>query len=121
MRFEGVAVYCINLWHFRRGGAMALPGIGIITGRSGIKNGDLLQHEFGHILQYRQCGFIFYWFRIAPSSLASALKAKRVPEHRHMQNWTEWTANLLSYHHGIIRIIRSGKRETGISHPRVIC
>jgi len=98
-KFEGTKVICLNAWKFRRGAAITLPGIGIITGKTASLNQGLLRHEFGHILQYRQCGFFLYWFRIAPLSLFSAWKAGRNHKYIHMQCWTEWTANLLCFHY----------------------
>jgi len=32
----------------------------------------MMQHEFGHILQYRKIGAYAYWHVIAPESLTSA-------------------------------------------------
>ncbi len=99
MRYEGVRVVCLNAGWFRKGAAVALPGIGIITGKSGYNDNGMLRHEFGHILQYRKNGFFFFWFRIAPASLRSAVKAGRDSKYSHMSCWTEWTANLLSFHY----------------------
>ncbi len=96
-RFENVRLIPFNVGVFRKGAAVTIPGIGIIAGDAGIRNQDLLQHEFGHILQYRKWGFLFYWTRIAPSSLMSASKAGRDKSWHHMKCWTEWSANRLSY------------------------
>jgi len=98
-RFEGVRLICLNAGDFRKGAAVALPGIGIITGKSNLQNENLLRHEFGHFLQYRNIGFLFYWGRIAPVSLRSALKARKKRDYNHMSCWTEWSANLLSYNY----------------------
>ncbi len=98
-KFEGIKLIPINAGHLRHGAAVTIPGIGIISGKTGIKQRDLLRHEFGHILQFREWGFIFYWFRIAPASLLSARKANKTIFYKHMGCWTEWSANLLSYHY----------------------
>lgn len=95
-RFEGVCLISINAGIFRKGAAVTIPGVGIIAGDAGIRNPDLLRHEFGHILQYRKWGFVFYWTKIAPVSLKSARKANRDRYYRHMDCWTEWSANRLS-------------------------
>ncbi|HPG34397.1 MAG: hypothetical protein H6541_02165 [Lentimicrobiaceae bacterium] len=97
LQFEGIRIVCINAFLFRRGAAVTIPGVGIITGKSGACDINLLRHEFGHILQFRQQGACFYWCYIAPASLLSAIKAHRHYAYRHMSCWTEWSANLLSY------------------------
>jgi hypothetical protein len=96
-RFENISLIPLNAGIFKRGAAVTIPGLGIITGNAGIKNHDLLRHEFGHILQFRKWGFLFYWFRIAPDSVLSARKAIKSKTYNHMDCWTEWSANLLSY------------------------
>lgn len=98
-KFEGINLICINAGNFRRGAAVALPGIGIISGKESLKQPDLLRHEFGHMLQFREWGFFFYWTRIGPASLLSARKAIKEKTHIHMHCWTEWSANRLSYHY----------------------
>lgn len=98
-RFEGIHLISINAGNFRRGAAVTIPGLGIITGDSGVEDTDLLRHEFGHIVQYRKWGFVFYWTKIAPVSLRSARRANIDKSYRHMDCWTEWSANLLSYHY----------------------
>ena len=69
-KFEGINLIRLNAGNFRRGAAVTLPGIGIISGNDGLKQPDLLRHEFGHMLQYRKWGFFFYWTRIAPKVLS---------------------------------------------------
>lgn len=95
--FEGVRVYSVNFGFFRHGAAVTIPGIGIITGSKFAHDEGLLKHEFGHILQYRKWGFLFYWFRIAPVSLLSALKSRINPKFNHMHTWTERSANYLAW------------------------
>lgn len=98
-RFENIRLIPFNAGVFKKGAAMTVPGLGIIAGNAGIENHDLLRHEFGHILQLRKWGFLFYWFRIAPNSVLSAHKANKIKTYNHMDCWTEWSANLLSYHY----------------------
>ena len=95
--FEGVRVYTCNIRKFNHGAACTIPGIGIIVGISQVGNTDLLRHEFGHILQQKQKGFLYYWIKIVPVSVWSAFRTSLTRKHIHMHTWTEWTANLLSY------------------------
>ena len=96
-RFEGIRVLTLNNNRFNKGSAVTIPGIGIIVGVKQINNTRLLVHEFGHILQWRLKGTLFYWIRIAPVSLWSAIKTSLSKKHIHMHTWTEWQANRLSY------------------------
>ena len=91
--FEGIRIFALNTNGFNRGSAITIPGIGIFLGAKQINNTGLLRHEFGHILQCRQKGVLFFWFRIAPVSLLSAFKTRINKEHIHMCTWTEWSAN----------------------------
>lgn len=99
-KFEGQKVFESKLLgnidgHYR---AFTAPERGIIVAKgvftSGKKDGvALLQHEFGHILQYRMVGSDAYWNVIAPESFASAsLTSYRA----HDNFWTETWANFLS-------------------------
>lgn len=97
--FEGVRVYTLNFGLFRKGAAMTLPGLGIFIGLYSTDNIDLLRHEFGHILQYREWGFIRFYWSIAPASLRSANRANKDSSFVHMDTWCEWSANRLSYHY----------------------
>ena len=73
------------------------PGRGILVSK-GVLTGEgsqgraLLQHEFGHILQFREVGAKAYYSLIAPASLASACRS----EIKHDCFWTETWANYLS-------------------------
>lgn len=78
---------------------MTIPGIGIFVDTGKVNNIDLLRHEYGHILQYRKWGARAFWFSIAPTSLKSAYQAHKNPGFRHMDTWTEWSANRLAYHY----------------------
>lgn len=97
IKFEGVTVFVVNTKSFNRGAAVTIPGVGIFVGRKSFQNVDLLRHEFGHILQFRQKGFFNFWFKIAPPSLRSAFLSSKKENHIHMHTWTEYTANQLSY------------------------
>lgn len=75
-----------------------MPDQGIIVAdgvfTSGGKAGKaMMQHEFGHVLQYRKVGSYAYWHVIAPESLASASLTSSA-SHDHF--WTETWANYLS-------------------------
>lgn len=83
--------------HYR---AVTIPERGIIAAESvftsGLKDGTaMMQHEFGHILQYRGFGSAAYWHVIAPESLASAT----IKPLSHYKFWTETWANYLSKGH----------------------
>jgi len=71
--------------------------VGIFIGEKHADNIDLLRHEFGHILQRQQKGFLYFWIKVAPASLKSAKQASRNRNKIHMHTWTEWSANNLSY------------------------
>ena len=80
--------------------AVTIPERGIIAAEgvftSGLKDGTaMMQHEFGHILQYRGFGSAAYWHVIAPESLASAI----IKPSSHYKFWTETWANYLSKGH----------------------
>ena len=97
-RFEGVNVFeskslgSIN----NEFGGITIPERGIIVGEgvftSHKKYGTaLVQHEFGHILQYREVGPHAYWGIIAPESVATSFD-----DSFHRNYWTETWANYLS-------------------------
>lgn len=78
--------------------AFTVPDQGIIVAdgvfTSGGKAGKaMMQHEFGHVLQYRKVGSYAYWHVIAPESLASASLTSSAS---HDYFWTETWANYLS-------------------------
>jgi RHS repeat-associated protein len=92
--FEGVRVRELNVGKFNEGAAMTIPNFGIIIGKSHKTDIELLRHEFGHILQYNLWGSFKYWTIVVPTSLFSA---SFNDWDAHMQKWTEWSANRLSY------------------------
>ena len=91
--FEKIAVYELPLWE-KKSWAVALPGFGIIIGKGKFSTTKhTLRHEFGHILQAKKWGFLFFYIFVATLSVKSALNKK----HYHQDTWTEWSANILSY------------------------
>lgn len=56
----------------------------------------MMQHEFGHILEYRIIGPQAYWSVIAPESFCSASLSSCDAHHKY---WTETWANYLSKKH----------------------
>jgi len=95
--FEGVRLFTLDIRRFNRGTACTIPGIGIFVGKKQVSNTGLLRHEFGHILQSRQNGVLYFWMRIAPSSIWSVFLTVLDKRHKHMHTRAEWTANRLSY------------------------
>lgn len=98
--FEGQNVFesskLGNIDNVFRGFTVPERGIIVAEGvfTSGKKNGmAMMQHEFGHILQYRKIGAYAYWHVIAPESLTSAAFSSYV---EHGKFWTETWANYLS-------------------------
>ena len=102
-QYEGVNVFESQLLgsvipgHATHYGAVTIPERGIITGEgvftSGLRDGAaMIQHEFGHILQYRMIGSYAYWHVIAPESLVNATFFPKT----HGKFWTETWANYLS-------------------------
>lgn len=77
---------------------MALPGIGIFIHPGEVENISLLRHEYGHILQARKWGKLFFYRHIAWESLNSARRSIHDVSFNHQHTWTEWTANRLSYY-----------------------
>lgn len=102
-KFEGVNVYetktCGSLIdpEINHYGAMTVPERGIIAGEGVFTSGKMagkamMQHEFGHILQYRKVGSLAYWSIIAPESFTNATLFPS----SHKTFWTETWANYLS-------------------------
>ena len=96
-KFEGVNVFESK----RMGNIKTIPERGIIVGKGVFTSGELkgtamLQHEFGHILQYRQVGTKAYYSVIAPESLFSATRSRFDSLYSHDYFWTETWANFLS-------------------------
>lgn len=55
----------------------------------------MMRHEFGHVLQYKNIGFVKYYGVLAPASLSSATNNLN----NHNLFWTETWANYLSYNY----------------------
>ena len=84
--------------HGTKYGGITIPERGIIVGKgvftSQIPEGTaMMQHEYGHILQYLKVGPKAYYSIIAPESLASATFTSVKSHHSF---WTETWANYLS-------------------------
>ncbi len=99
-KYEGVNVFeskeLGTYYHSRNewSGGVTLPGKGIIVGQGVYsRNYDpqLMQHEFGHILQSRRVGTGTFYGIIGKGSLISAAF-----NHSHNTYWTETWANYLS-------------------------
>ena len=98
-KFEGVNLYEANI---PEGSAATLPGRGIILSKgqysihsSSLYTKQLLQHEFGHILQARKVGMVAYYSIIAKESFISA-SFDGINGWSHDLFWTETWANYLS-------------------------
>ena len=102
-KFEGTNLYESSM--MPDGAAATLPGRGIILskGQYTLKSNarytqELLQHEFGHILQAKKVGLKAYYAIIAPESLGSAIKST-YGNWNHNTFWTETWANYLSHNY----------------------
>lgn len=96
--FFGVSCFTSTLGELKNRAAIAIPGIGIFIHPKDEHNIDLLRHEFGHILQAKKWGKVFFYRHIARESINSARRAHGDPSFVHQHTWTEWTANRLSYY-----------------------
>lgn len=81
-----------------------VPDVGIIVGKGTYTSGsdigkELLQHEYGHVLQYKRVGAKAYYSVITPESIASASYSNYNPLYNHDSFWTETWANYLSKHY----------------------
>jgi hypothetical protein len=75
-----------------------LPGRGIYVAPGTYGNSnylDLMQHEYGHILQAKMIGNVAFYSTIAPASTVSA-NLNGIGGHSHKNYWTETSANYLS-------------------------
>ena len=92
-KFEDVKVYETNLLcsgKYKYG--VSLPPSKIVVGTGAYNNSnflDLLQHEYGHILQAKVFGLKAYYGIIAPASL----KSMSTNSSMHYKYWTEILAN----------------------------
>ena len=97
-KYQGVLIYeSPRLGYGYNSGGIALPGIGIIVGVGAFSNQldiGLVQHEYGHFLQYRLIGWFRFYLMVGIPSLFSAwTKWHKKP---HQLYWTELWANHLS-------------------------
>lgn len=84
--------------------AFTLPDIGIfaadgVFSSSAIDGKVMMQHEFGHVLQYRIVGKKFYYGVIAKESAMNCKKIWPYNGISHSKYWTETWANYLSKHY----------------------
>ncbi len=96
--FEGVKIYESS--YFNDGKGISIPELGIFIGKGVFsKNADpwLIKHEFGHMLQKRNNGFIKFYTQIAFISLWSATKQMMTKNYRHHLHPVEISANQLAY------------------------
>ena len=96
--FFGVSCFISTVGELKNRAAIAIPGIGIFIHPKDVHNISLLRHEFGHMLQARKWGKLFFYRFVAPESVSSVRKSCRDSSHNHQHTWTEWTANRLAYH-----------------------
>lgn len=92
---EGVRI--IQQVAIRANTAFTLPGFGIVVHPSVAGDIDLLCHEFGHILQARAWGLIYYYNTVAPASIESFNKSLITSGYSHDDTWTEWSASRMAY------------------------
>ena len=79
-----------------RGAGVTLPGKGIFVNPGAYSlnlDNELMQHEFGHVLQAKLVGKTAFYTKIGPASLASAT----INPQQHSRFWTEVWANNLSF------------------------
>jgi hypothetical protein len=96
--FAGVSCFTSTIGELKNRAAVALPGIGIFIHPNDVKNISLLRHEYGHILQAKKWGTLFFYRSIAKESFFSARRSNQDSSFIHQHTWTEWTANRLSYY-----------------------
>ena len=96
--FFGVSYFTSTIGELKNRAAIAIPGVGIFVHPKDAKNIPLLRHEFGHILQAKKWGKIFFYRYVATESINSVRRSNRDSSFNHQHTWTEWTANRLSYH-----------------------
>ena len=106
-QYQGVDVYesesmgSYSLSKNHGSGGITLPGRGIIVGNGVVSRAydfQLLNHEFGHILQAKEWGLSAFYSEIAPESLHSAIceTVRGENNYQHKTFWTETYANYLS-------------------------
>jgi hypothetical protein len=111
-KYEGVNIYeSAKLGEGRYSGGITLPGRGIIVGKGVMTRNmypELMQHEFGHILQAREVGLKAFYTVIGKESLISAsMHGKNGWNHNTF--WTETWSNHISSNHFGSRYIMSSE------------
>ena len=71
--------------------AFAIPGIWIFIHTKDAKIISLIRHEFGHILQSKKWGKLFFYRFIATESIISVRRSNKDSSFHHQHTWTEWT------------------------------
>ncbi|MEZ4772740.1 MAG: RHS repeat-associated core domain-containing protein [Bacteroidia bacterium] len=108
--YEGVNVYeSKSLGSGSLSGGITLPGYGITVGKGVFSQNlfpELMQHEFGHILQSNMVGLYAFYKVIGIESLASASR-DGIGGYSHNTFWTETWANYLSQNYFGNRYISS--------------
>jgi hypothetical protein len=106
-KFEGTNLYESSM--MPEGAAATLPGRGIVLSKGQYTlnstsqyTQELLQHEFGHILQANKVGLKAFYQVIAPESLASAAR-DGMNGWKHNAFWTETWSNYLSHNYFGVR------------------
>ena len=69
----------------------------IFTSPEDCRNTPLLRHEFGHVLQARRYGYLWFYLFTGPKSLVSACLEQAGRRYQHKNARVEKEANLLSY------------------------
>ncbi|WP_200586667.1 hypothetical protein [Pedobacter segetis] len=96
--FEGVKIYESKF--IDHGHGITLPNFGIfLSPETFSKQKDLwlVKHEFGHILQHRELGFIKFYLKIGLPSLWSAIKQNLLENYYHQNHAVEREANDKSF------------------------
>lgn len=98
--FENTKIYETKF--IGEGHGITLPNFGIFLfpGTYSLqKDLWLVKHEFGHILQYQEMGFIKFYLKIGVPSFWSAIKQSLYKNYHHQTHKVELDANRKSYHH----------------------
>ncbi|OAQ38162.1 hypothetical protein A5893_15295 [Pedobacter psychrophilus] len=96
--FENIRIFESKF--IKNGHGITLPNFGIFLSPETFslqKDLWLVKHEFGHILQYRELGFIKFYLKIGIPSLISAIKQNLKKDYYHQKHNVEIDANRRSY------------------------
>lgn len=88
-RYPGLIIHETNM--LKHGSDIVLPSRIFVASDYRLFYGEaILQHGYGHYLQYKKHGFLFYYFVIGPSSIWFAMN-------KNHYGWTEIEANQLAH------------------------